>query len=158
MVKIKKKRKVNFTNHYQSIQEPANPAKKAILLVILGASLVVITGLICASVFNPEALVKSQISALATDYYENYFYNNLQSSENFQQIKDLNTAMEKYHVSGLSPITLNDLLLYDNQKNQRYRDLLTKYCDENSTTIKFYMDPPYDQKSYHTDITYACIF
>ena len=161
MVKYKNKRRVSFNNKYRPKRSSAcsaSFAKKTILIVILIVSFVVIGGIICASFLNNEDLVKSKISSLANDYYENYFYNKLLASEKFQQIKDLDAAMEKYHTNGLSPITLNELFLYDNQKNASSRSYLTKYCDENSTFIKFYMDPPYERKSYHAEITYACNF
>ena len=158
MVKSKNQRKNYSSKKRRNNKNLINPTKKIILGVIAVASLVVVVGLIVALLFNNENMVKSKISALANDYYENYFYKNLTSSEKFKQIKDLDTAMEKYHTNGLSPVTLRNLLLYDDQKNIEFRDYLTKYCDENATTVKFYMDPPYDQKSYRAEITYACNF
>ena len=158
MVKTKKRRKVNFNSGRRSSKSSVNSAQKTILIVIAIASITVAFGIIYVIFFNSEKMVKSQISALATDYYENYFYQKLQNSEQFKQLQDPATALEKYHTDGLSPVTLNDLLLYDNQKNIKYSEYLTKYCDENATVVKFYMDPPYDRTSYHTEITYSCNF
>ena len=149
---------VKSKNKRRNRKNLTDPTQKIILGVIAAASLVVVIGIIIALFFNNENMVKSKISALANDYYENYFYKNLTSSEKFKKIKDLDAAMEKYHTNGLSPVTLRNLLLYDDQKNIEFSDYLTKYCDENATTVKFYMDPPYNQKSYHTEITYACNF
>ena len=149
---------VKSKNKRRNRKNLTNPTQKIILGVIAAASLVVVIGIIIALFFNNENMVKSKISALANDYYENYFYKNLTSSEKFKKIKDLDAAMEKYHTNGLSPVTLRNLLLYDDQKNIEFSDYLTKYCDEKATTVKFYMDPPYNQKSYHTEITYACNF
>ena len=161
MVKSKNRKKYSSSIHNSNryLLSVSNPkVKKTILLVILIASLVVAFGVIYAIFFNTEKVVKSKISALATDYYENYFYENLINSDKFKQLKDLDTEMEKYHTSGLAPVTLSNLLLYDNQKNATYRNYLTAYCDENATQIKFYMDPPYGRQNYHYDINYSCNF
>lgn len=124
--------------------------KKIIIAIICIVTLIMIILVACIPVLTPEHRVKSTISDLATDYYENYFYENL----NFPS----DTVLEKYRIYGLAPITLRDLLLYDNQKNISHRDSLITYCDENTTTVKFYMDPPYDRTSYHTEYTYSCNF
>lgn len=161
MVKSNNRKKyssaIHNSNRYRAnLSSPA--IKKTILLVIMIASLVVAFSIIYTIFFNTEKVIKSKISALATDYYENYFYENLINSDKFKQIKNLDTEMEKYHTDGLAPVSLSNLLLYDNQKNDEYRDYLTTYCDENATTIKFYMDPPYERTSYHYDINYSCNF
>lgn len=161
MVKSKKSQKystsVHKVNRYRN-NASNSKIKITVLLVILIASLIVAFSIIYAIFFNTEKVIKSKISALATDYYENYFYENLISSDKFKQVKNLDSTMEKYHTSGLSPVSLSDLLLYDNQKNHEYRDYLTTYCDEDRTSIKFYMDPPYERTSYHYEITYSCNF
>ena len=156
---------VNYKNFYKKSKKyrrrnnyPDPRIKKTILFVILFAGVVVIFGMIYAIFFNHENVIKTKISALATDYYENYFYKKLTSSKKFTKIQDLDTAMEKYHTGGLTPVTLDNLLLYDNQKHEKERAYLTKYCDEDRTIVKFYMDPPYERTSYHYDITYSCNF
>ena len=161
MVKSKNRKKYSSSIHNSNRYLPSvsNPkVKKTILLVILIASLVVAFGVIYAIFFNTEKVVKSKISALATDYYENYFYENLVNSDKFKQLKNLDTEMEKYHTNGLAPVTLSNLLLYDTQKNATYRNYLPAYCDENATQITFYMDPPYGRQDYHYDINYSCNF
>ena len=132
--------------------------KKFILVIIFSTMLVVIIAVICCFTLNSERRVQNDITKLATEYYEDYFYENLTHSTRFQSTKAFNEVMDKYHTYGLSPIRLSDLLLYDNQKNAKYRDFLTKYCDENLTIIKFYPDSPYGKQDYRTDITYSCNF
>lgn len=133
-------------------------AKKIILSVIAIATLIVVFAICCTFFLNPENQIKSRITSIATDYYENYFYDNFANSTEFKQISNPDSVLERYRTSGFAPVALRDLLLYDNQKNIEHRDFLTKYCDENSTIVKFYIDPPYDRTSYHYDITYSCNF
>ena len=134
------------------------PAKKIILTVIALTIIVVIIAIVYPLFFNDECLVKSQISTLATDYYENYFYPNYTSSTSYAQISDLDTAMAKYETYGFAPITLRQLLLYDDQKNTSHAAYLTEHCDENATLIRFYPEAPYSQTSYRTEYTYSCNF
>lgn len=150
-----KKSKSYHRSYPRVATKPATAARKTILVVIIIAMLVVIIGAFTLLFANDESRVKSKITSMSSEYYENYFYTNLISSPKF---KDLNTTMEKYREHGFSPISLNELLLYNNQKNAKYSDFLTKYCDSNHTFIKFYPDPPYDQKSYHAEYSYACNF
>lgn len=150
------KRSQNVHRSYpRTTTRPATTARKTIIIIIVLSMAVVILGAAAATFMTNESRVKSKVSDLASDYYENYFYTNLISSPKF---KDLNSTMEKYQEHGFSTISLNELLLYDNQKNAKFSDYLTEYCDENKTFIKFYPDPPYDRKSYHIQFSYACTF
>ncbi|MBR3230763.1 hypothetical protein IKF73_01910 [Candidatus Saccharibacteria bacterium] len=125
-----------------------------IIIVIIGASMVaVIIATICSLIFKPENLVKAQISALATDYYENYLYPSFdQNSPNF------NDFMQKYETTGLTITTLRQILLHDHQKNVTAAPFLKEHCDENSTFIKFYPEYPYSKTSYHVEYSYSCDF
>ena len=131
-------------------------AQKIILGVIALASVAVIVASISVIVIRDQNTTEAIINRMAKDYYENYFYPNFSSSKGFQQITDLDSAMAKYHERGFSSIRLRQLLLYDNRKNDQYRKQVTKYCDENKTFIKYYIDPPYEKNSYHYEITYSC--
>lgn len=148
----------NKTRKYSKSSSSDTTIKKIILAVIFISMLVVIIAVVCSFVLDPQKRVPEDISKLSAEYYEDYFYENLTHSARFQDDKIFNSVMEKYHTYGLAPIRLSDLLLYDNQKNANYREYLTKYCDENATTIKFYPESPYGKKDYRVDITYACNF
>lgn len=158
--KIHKRRKSKFriSRRYNRFRQNTSVYKKTILFVIFAAMLIVIFASISIIFINPEKRVKDRIANLAEDYYENYFYANFTSSDKFKQIDNLDEAFEKYHSRGFSPITLNELLLYDHHKNEKYASFLTEYCDRNKTTIKFFIDPPYDKDSYHIEYTYSCNF
>ena len=133
-------------------------ARGLIIAVILLACVAVTVSVVSSFLLNDEAITKSQISTLAADYYENYFYPLLVNSEKFQQLEDQNAVMDKYHLRGVDVLTLSDLLLYDHQRNATYADYLSSQCDINSTLIRIYPDPPYDVKSYHVEYVYSCNF
>ncbi len=136
----------------------ATIAKRTILIVILILSIAVIVALISTYFYDNKKIVKSKIVEITRDYYENYFYEQLVGSEQFKQRDNFEEAMEKYHVGGLNPLSLRDLLIYDNKKNSEFEEFLTKYCDKDTTTVRIFPDPPYDRTSYHAEFTYSCNF
>ena len=127
-----------------------------IFIIIVLSMIAVIVTTICAVVFKPENTVKDKISELSADYYENYLYQKF----DFDDIssEDLANFMQKYEKTGLTATTLRQLLLYDHQKNAEYAPFLKKYCDEDTTYIKFYPEHPYSKTSYRVEYTYSCEF
>jgi len=127
-----------------------------IIIVIILCMLSVITAVIYNLFSKPENIVKAKISEISSDYYENYLYKNF----NFEKYssEDFANFMQKYENVGLTTTTLRQLLLYDHQKNADVAPLLEKYCDENTTFIKFYPEQPYSKTSYRVEYTYSCEF
>ena len=158
---VKKSRGIKSSRLHQGRRtstQPATFAKKLILIIIFLATITVVTALITSTLFRSPNLVKSRIESIAADYYENYYHPRLITSRQFQQLTDLDKVMQKYHEKGLAPISLNELLTYDNGKHSADRDYLTSYCNPKSTAVVFYPDSPYDAKSYHLSVTYSCNF
>ncbi len=129
-----------------------NQAKPIILAIIISSALVVIVALVASHFLKPELRVKSIISELTSDYYENYFHDKY-----IHDTSDV-TTIQKETKNGLPPIPLHQLLLYDNQKNNENSEYLSSYCDLDSTYVTIYPEPPYDKKSYHADFSYSCNF
>lgn len=152
--KIKNKRhprRRSSKSRFLSIRRQT-PIQKITLTVIILAILTVIIAVICSLAFDTERTVKSAISSLSTDYYENYFYENISTGN-----KDMSKVMAKYTETGFAKVTLRQLLLY-NQQNSSRKDLLLKHCDENNTSVTFYPEPPYSKASYRTEYSYSCSF
>ena len=128
-------------------------------LTVIGVSIFIVALTILSSIlFSPERVTKNQISQLASEYYENYFYAKLITANPSITTKELEEILGKYQTSGLAAIPLRQLLLYDNQKNAASAPKLEKYCDTNNTYMKFYPEPPYSKTSYHTEYFYSCNF
>jgi hypothetical protein len=125
----------------------------AIIIIVM----IITFGFTIASFFlQPENLTKAKISGLAADYYENYLYENLLNSENFSG--DVESTLSEFKDTGLSTISLRQLLLHDRTKNASVIEEIKQYCDEEKTTIKFYPEAPYSRTNYHTDYHYVCNF
>lgn len=123
---------------------------RIILAVISLVFIAVAIAIFCALFFTPERITKSTISALAADYYENNFYDQLSLDQASP------SEITKYETYGFAPVTLRQLLLYDDQKNAATATSILKYCDENATVIRFFLDSPYGKTDYHVDYTYSC--
>lgn len=126
------------------------------LAVIAICFCVVIVYLIFSLVNRPENRVPRIIAEMSEDYYENYLYENFSKSEGFRNNPD--KAMELYLKHGFTPVDLKTLLLYDNQKNNKYAAELRKYCSEEATSVKFYPESPYGKKDYRVVYSYSCEF
>lgn len=146
--KSSKSSKSKSTPH--SVFSPRN-----IILAVIIAVTIVVCGSFIASIFlKPERLVPQQIEALATNYYENVFYENMLNSDQFSG--DAEATLSEYSIRGLAIITLRQLLLQDEAATADVADYLRNYCDENATTVHFYPEPPYTRTAYRTEYNYAC--
>ena len=122
--------------------------KNTVLTVIAFLMLTMVGYTIFNFIATPEFLVKHKISSIADDYYQNYFYNSVPDKE----------GLSYYIDTGLSRLSLRQLLLYSDHKYGESTDYFSTYCNLDSTSIKFYPEEPYERKSYHTDYTYSCKF
>ena len=126
-----------------------------IIVIIIAMLLVAIS--IGIQLFNtPERIVKSKVENMAADYYENYFYKKI--IKNSVTKESLKETLDKYHEQGFSHVAFRQLLLFDNEKYSELTPLITKYCDENVSSVVIYPDPPYNQTDYHIEYYYSCEF
>lgn len=137
--------------YQQNKNRPSRPkfVRGFILCVILSMIVIVIISVVCLVVFNPERQVKSKINSLAATYYEDYFYPKI--------TKDPATVLKKYENTGLSQVTLRQLL-FDPSGSTKKSGYILAHCDENKTYVKYYPEPPYSKTSYRTEINYSCDF
>lgn len=122
---------------------------KNTILTIIGFLMLIMIGF---TIFNliatPEFLVKHKIQSIADDYYQNYFYDSVPEKE----------GLSYYTNSGLSRLSLRQLLLYSDRKYGETTDWFINYCNLDKTSLKFYPEEPYSRTSYHVDYNYSCKF
>ena len=131
-------------------------AKKISIVIIIAVSLIVGIATLASIFLQPERQVHQKIASLASNYYENVFYEKMLNSDQFSgdPAKTLAPRAER----GLAIITLRQLLLQDQLADTETANYLLKYCDENSTSVHFYPEAPYSRTSYRAEYTYACNF
>ena len=130
--------------------------KRTIVTVIILAILMVILAVLAYIFYTPERIVKLKIENIATDYYENFFYQDIVKYKTTES--QLTATMQKYEQKGFAKVALQQLLLYDNQKHADAASTLKEYCDETQTYITIYPEYPYGQKDYRIDYNYSCEF
>lgn len=129
-----------------------------VLIVIMLTSITITVAFLFPIFFSAEKIVKDQINSMSKDYYENHLYKNLVQTKNSSDPTVFEETMQKYQKNGFSMVHLRQLLLYDDKKNAPSSKLVTEYCDENKTYIKFYPEPPFERTSYRIEYTYSCNF
>lgn len=132
------------------VRIPASPKKtipmtgKIILGVILIATIMVVVTVLIAYFSNPERLTKNEFGALASNYYEDYFYEKITDAK----------ALEKYKETGLSVLTLRQLVLHEPSLGGT--ENVEKYCDLNLSYAKIFPQEPYGKKDYRVEYKYVC--
>ena len=144
----------NAKNHKH--KKTLSGVQKTIIIVISLAIIVTLAAVVISFFLQPERLTKSRIESLASDYYENYLYENFINSDKF--FGDLESAMSRYTETGLTSITLRQLILHDQTKTASIADSLKANCDIERTTIKFFPESPFSRKDYRVDYHYVCNF
>ena len=130
--------------------------KRAVLVVIVLAMMAVILTVLFSNFASPERTIKRKIESIATDYYENYFYDSILSYGTTEQ--NLQNLLGRYVENGFAIVSLRQLLLFDSERHSESATILTAYCDENTTFIRIYPDPPFSRTNYHIDYHYNCNF
>lgn len=138
--------RARFTSSHET------PARKLVLIVIILAIFTVSISIACSIIFDTEHTVKSTISNLATEYYEDYLYQSISSSG-----EDIDKVMQKYVDTGFSAIPLRQLIFRSSQ-GAAVKDTILKYCDEDVTHIQFFPTAPFGKADYKVEYTYSCSF
>ena len=151
---VKKRTRSSYGRRVARKKYDITVVRRVVLWVIGLAIVVVAVSVVVSLVWNPENITKAKLDEMAKEYYEGYIYENLINGSMSQD--EIDKAMERYVDWGFAPVNLRQLLLYDNQKNMKDAGFVREYCDENSTSVKFYPEAPYDKKSYRMEYKYAC--
>lgn len=144
-----------------SILHKLSLVQKIILSIILIVAVSVITVSVYAIIhFRPTdtaTLVKSYISNISTDYYENYYFPSLESSIHDHSNSDISEVLSRYTDTGFSRVPLRQIISHIDY-DETSLNQITERCDTNSTLVHFFPDPPFTSTSYHVDYEYSCNF
>lgn len=147
------------TRMNSSIKNSRNNAQIARLVTFWGVvvcSVMVAITLILSIFFNEEAIAHRKFEHMAREYYEDYYYQKFISSISEDMFEQ---KMQTFSTTGLQPVLLRQLLLYQNGKNSEYRkyfDTKNFSCDRNTTSAQFFPVSPYGPKDYEVKFNYSC--
>ena len=129
-------------------------AQKIILIVIALTALAVVVATIFALNFNRKYQIEAKITDLAQAYYEDYYYPNIFGNDEARA----GDFLERFAESGLTSVSLRQLLLSTPGVSEEEQNFLRGYCDENITSVVYYPEPPYAHDSYRVEYDYSCNF
>ena len=131
-------------------------ARRFVTIGVMVSAVMVGVSLFVTVYFNPEAVAKRKFEELATTYYETYYYGRFMETIEPEVFEE---KMELFETTGLQPVLLRQLLLYQNGKYASYKGYFESEgfkCDKNKTSAKFYPVKPYGAKDYTVEYSYAC--
>ena len=131
-------------------------ARRFVTWGVIISTLMVGVSLFVTFYFNPERMGKSKLEEMARAYYETYYYDKLVGSISSKPFEE---QMKVYETSGLQPVLLRQLLLYQNGKYSGYKEYFEKdgfNCDKNATSAQFYPVAPYGRTDYTVKYEYKC--
>ena len=161
-VQKKRKRKTNtklvtrMNTRLHKRNDPTQERRLVTIGIIVSVAMVGVS-LFVAICFNSEAVAHRKFEAMAREYYEDYYYDKF-----FGTMTEEGKAakMEIYEKTGLQPVLLRQLLLYQNGKNaemKKYFETKDGFsCDRNATSAKFYPVKPYGKTDYTVEFNYVC--
>ena len=131
-------------------------ARKFVTWGILISSVMVGLSIFVAIYFNPLKVAERKFTAMAREYYEDYYYDKF-----FGAMTEEGRAakLETFSTTGLQPVLLRQLLLYQNGKNagmKKYFDSKTFKCDRSKTSAQFFPVEPYGRTDYEMKINLEC--
>ena len=133
-------------------------ARRFVTIGVLVSVVMVGVSVFIAVYFNPRKVAERKFEELATRYYEEYYYERFMEGIEPEVFEE---KMKTYEQTGLQPVLLRQLLLYQNGKYVSYKGYFEKdgfSCDKNKTSAKFYPVEPYGAKDYTVKYEYHCAF
>ena len=130
--------------------------KRVVLTVIALAIVAVAVMLVCTLMEKNGSISKATIERMAADYYENYTYE--KSVNDTMTKEEIAKMLGKYEESGLSKVSLRQLILNTGSADTDEAKNLKRHCDEDKTNVIFYPQAPYEKKSYRMEFRYECDF
>ncbi len=120
-----------------------NFSKKQIIFV--SSIILFLLILIFLYLFYPKIKVENPLKKLGKEYYENYYY--IQLDDSYELRKEF---LSNYKDSGLK-INLNTLRNYKDISSKRYKN-----CNWDKTMIIVYPEEPYKVNNYRVEVELDC--
>ena len=131
-------------------------ARRFITTGVIISAVMVALSVFAVVYFNPETVAERTLEKMGREYYEDYYYDKFMgtiSEEAFQE------KMAIFKETGLQPVPLRQLLLYQNEKNAEYRSVFEKKgfsCDKNQTVVKIIPKEPFGKTDYELKTDLKC--
>lgn len=155
------KQKTTYKKPQKKKRKVFVPVSKKVKIVVVSGIIVcvvaVLVNLLATQFLSPDKVAQAKLEQLASDYYENYYYDKFIAS--IPKGKPLEKAMSEFEKDGFSPVYLRHLLLFDNERNKneaKYFETSNYACDKNETSIRIIPMNPYSRKDYTISYSLSC--
>jgi hypothetical protein len=123
-----------------------------VAVVIVGAVIFGIKG-----VNNPEKVLTAKLSELGTDFYENFYYDQLGKSQ-----EEREETLKKFSDKGIK-IDLDNLIRLNSDNSEDLKSIFVNKktgssCDAKSTKVIIYPKESYGKKDYKIETVLECGF
>ena len=139
------------------LKKRSDPVKERrfVTIGVLVSAVMVAVSIFVTVFFNPKAVAERKFDFLARNYYENYYYDKFVSEIPEGKREE---TFKKFSTTGLSPVLLRQLFLYNNRKYADFEKYFSgSYnCDKNKTSAKFYPVEPYGRTDYEVKFELVC--
>ena len=123
----------------------------------LAVAILAVVGYVAVQFYNmPEYRTEREMNKLAKDYYENYFYDKFVNNLGENSLYD---AMGQFQESGLEPVYLRQLLIFDDERHGDLRDVFSTAhykCSTNTSWVKYHPYEPYGKTDYDYEVNLSC--
>lgn len=126
--------------------------RRLMIVQILICAGLVIWMAVATLAYDETAVAEQALTAIAEDYYENYFYDKFADGRSEDEVKE---ALAHYAEPGFRELNLVQLLNYDGAKqaeNARYFE----DCDQTRTAVKIWPEEPYGKSDYRLEVKLVC--
>ena len=135
---------------------PLEPfARRFTTIAIILCLILVFFNLGAHAILDPRRIAENEMEKIATDYYENYYYD--QFVQNVPE-NELSLAFTTYTDYGFPKVYLRELLLFDNSRHAASRAYFDgQYtCNTNTTAIQIIPYAPFGKTDYKINYIYDC--
>jgi len=147
----------SFLNKIKENKKVVIIASVALLLVIAGTITLFAVSNAKKTKTDQKADLTEILKSLGTDFYEDFYYLNIGSSD-----EERATKLERYNSIGIK-VDLDNLSRYNSEK---VKDKIAKFkneetgedCDKTNTKVIIYPKSPYGKKDYEIETKIVCGF
>lgn len=142
----------------ENIKSDKKKLKIVIGGVIAAIIIIILIILLIVGVLNkkdsPNKKVEEAMTAMAKDFYENFYYPNLEGGNEAKRT-DFLSKFEKIGIK----VNFDNLSRYNTKENEKYIKVLEKYeCDKNETRVIIKPTTGYKKDNYTITVETSCNF
>lgn len=134
-----------------------NLAKNLVISIICATTIAAITSIIVIFLNHRPIDIQSEIASISAEYYEQYFFPDLEQSIHIHSNSPIADTLSQYTATGLSRVPLRQIIAHTHH-DETIVHYITTHCDENTTFVHFFPEPPFTSSSYHITYDYSCNF